>query len=73
MHRKIIELRVNSLLAENEALKQLILQANNMRIEASDHAEKLAEANYYLENCLAEAYVEVYNLRHVNKRLSIKL
>lgn len=59
----IVDLRLISLQAENEALKKLIVQAKKLRMEASKHAERLAEANYYLENCLAEAYAELYNLR----------
>lgn len=67
--RGIQDLRFVSLQTENEALKKLIIQAKKKRIEASKYAEKLAEANYYLENCLCEVYIEIHNLKRDNGNL----
>lgn len=70
--RGIVDKRLVTLQSENEALKKLIVQAKKKRIEASQLAEKLAESNYCLENCLAEAYAELYHLRRANKNLGMK-
>lgn len=62
MHR-IVDSRLISLQEENKALKKLIIRAKNKRIEASRHAENLAEANYFLENCLNEVCIEINSLK----------
>lgn len=70
--RAVGEFRIASLRKENEELKQLIIQAKKKRLEASKHAKQLAEANYYLENCLCEVYNEINSLQRENTKLAMK-
>ncbi|KAH9629731.1 hypothetical protein HF086_009858 [Spodoptera exigua] len=48
------------------------IQAKNKRIEASRHAKKLAEANYFLEKCLQEVCNEINGMKREIKYLNTK-
>lgn len=70
--RGIQDYKLAALQAENAQLKKLIIQAKKKRIEASYYAEQLAEANFYLENCLCDVYLEINNLKLDNGRMVAK-
>lgn len=63
-HKKIYALET-----ENKLLKKQILQAKKKRKEATENAERLAESNYYLQNCLWDVYHNITNIKMENEEL----
>jgi hypothetical protein len=61
--------KIKAFEAENEYYKKQIVLAKQKRLEAADNARTLAEANYYLENCLCDASLQVQHLRCESKRM----
>lgn len=64
--------KIKALEEQNETLKKELLLSRKKRVEASNNAEKLAEENFYLENCLCEVCVEIHELRRENQDLMLQ-
>lgn len=64
--------KIKALEEQNETLKKELLLSRKKRVEASNNAEKLAEENFYLENCLCEICFEIHELRRENQDLMLQ-
>lgn len=69
MQRRTYDSKIKIIEAENAYLRREIISSRKKRKEASENAEKLAETNFYMENCLREANYQVNNLKDENKFL----
>lgn len=64
--------RVRSLRHENACLRAQIEQSKNQRRDASNHSERLAEANSYLDTLLHSVMKETEVVKEDNERLILE-